>query len=78
MPDHVCKECRSSVDPKASRCPHCGFDPGEPYMQKYRSWRRGSGILALLIIGLPIVPLTIAQAYYYKNKAEEATVAIEA
>lgn len=72
----VCEECHEPVREEARRCPHCGYNAAEEYMNEYRKWRRFSGILALLLVGLPLVPLTAWQAYYYKKKADAATVAL--
>lgn len=63
-----CRECGSELDSAdVSRCPHCGYDPGE---HKKWFWIHVllSGVLAATLIGIILIPFTIWKARKHRGK----------
>jgi len=66
-----CRECGSEVESDAiSRCPHCGYNPGE-----HRKWFYIhvllSGVLWATLIGIPVSIITILKGRSHRKKSKQ-------
>lgn len=75
---YVCEQCRADIDPEASVCPHCGYDPAAD-IQSQAKWRWGVGALLCFTVvgGIIGVPLVIS-GFLHARKADSVSPAIDA
>jgi ribosomal protein L37E len=66
-----CRKCGSELETaNVSRCPHCGYDPGE---HKKWFWIHVllSGVLAATLVGIILIPFTILKARSHRKKSKQ-------
>ena len=71
----TCMECRSPINPDATRCPECGYAPQEigAWSRRVRSFV--AAVLLLSVVGSPIGLLMLAGLWWEKRKVEQRTAA---
>ena len=77
MSSYVCEQCRADIDPEASVCPHCGYDPAGDIESEATKRLIVGLVLTLTLVGAVIgIPLMYS-AVRHNRRAEDARPAIE-
>lgn len=71
--DYVCAECRAPIDPAATVCPHCGYDPAGKIRREAAARILVGTILCLTIIG-GVIGLPLLYSGVKHNRRAEGVV----
>lgn len=68
-----CQQCQNEIEPHATRCPHCGYNPAQEGRIRRGMLKVVGFVLCISVVGAPIgIPL-LWFADLQNRKAEQRT-----